>query len=84
MYFAKSANGKIAKQQPARAEANEDRDDAGNPDKVGERGFPVEILVAAVTVFRHGEIEIIRAERRQHHQRLDGEHPDDELRAQRW
>ena len=75
-------NREIAEQQLARAEADEDGNDAGDPDQVGERRFPVEIFVAAVTEFGDGHVEIKRAERRQHHQRLDGKHPDDELGAQ--
>ena len=39
-------------------------------------------LSLAVAHLGHGQVEIKRAQRGQHHQRLDGKHPDDELGAE--
>ncbi len=72
-------DGKITEQQFCCDEADDDGNDRGDPNQISERRFPVEILFAAVTRGRDDFVQIKRAERREHHQRLDREQPDDEF-----
>ena len=72
----------VAQEQLARNEGNHDGHRRGDPDQVGQRGFEVEILLAAEHGLAEGFVGEVGNQRGHDHQRAHDEDPDDERGAQ--
>ncbi len=72
---------KIAQQKIAGDEGDDDGNNRGDPDQIGQGMFKVEILLAVKRRFADNIIDKIRSERGQDHEDSHGKNPDDQFAA---
>ena len=75
-------NGEAAEQPVGGGKTDQNGDDGGDPNQIGERALPVEIFPPLIARPADDFIQVERAERGEHHEALDGEEPEDEFAAE--